>query len=134
RLTRGWNGVIDLELRRDRDELYNHALPGVHSTVPPNDLRLPGLSEIILLDIPLLLDADDAKASGFYWGVVGSGAGWRGADFLRGTAPTGPFENVSPQGAELTLGAADVLPAPPAGYDSLDDWDIASVLRVTLRR
>lgn len=134
RLTRGWNGVIDLELRRDRDELYNHALPGVPSIVPPNDLHFPGLTEVILLDIPLLLDADDAKASGFYWGVVGSGRGWRGADFLRGTGPTGPFENISPQGLELTIGSANMLPAPAAGFDSRFDWDDVSVLRVTLRR
>lgn len=135
RLTRGWNGVIDLELRRDRDEVYNDALPGVHSTVPPNDLRLPGLSEVVLLDIPLLLDADDAKASGFYWGVVGSGSGWRGADFLRGVGSTGPFENISPQGVELTVGAAaGSLPAPPPGFDSRTGWDMTHVLRVTLRR
>ena len=135
RLTRGWNGVIDLELRRDRDEVYNDALPGVHSTVPPNDLRLPGLSEVVLLDIPLLLDADDAKASGFYWGVVGSGSGWRGADFLRGVSSTGPFENISPQGVELTVGAAaGSLPAPPPGFDSRTGWDMDHVLRVTLRR
>lgn len=135
RLTRGWNGVIDLELRRDRDEVYNDALPGVHSTVPPNDLRLPGLSEVVLLDIPLLLDADDAKASGFYWGVVGSRSGWLGADFLRGVGSTGPFENISPQGVELTVGAAaGSLPAPPPGFDSRTGWDMTHVLRVTLRR
>ncbi len=134
RLTRGWNGVIDMELRRDRDELYNHALPGVPSTVPPNDLHFPGLTEVVLLDIPLLLDADEATASGFYWGVLGSGRGWRGADFLRGTNAAGPFENIAPQGQELTAGGANVLSAPAAGFDSRVDWDDENVLRITLRR
>lgn len=134
RLTRGWNGVIELSLRRDRDEVYQSTAAGVPSTVPPNDLRLPGLSQIILLDIPLLLDADNAQASGFYWGVLGSGNGWRGADFMRAVSlPT--FENIAPQGAELTLGAvASITPAPPPVFDSRFDLDLTTVIRVTLER
>lgn len=134
RLTRGWNGVIEISVRRDRDEVYQSTAAGVPSTVPPNDLRLPGLSQIILLDIPLLLDADNAQASGFYWGVVGSGNGWRGADFMRAVSPPA-FENIAPQGAELTLGAVPVLtPAPAPGFDSRFDLDLTTVIRVTLER
>lgn len=134
RLTRGWNGVIDLSLIRDRDEVYLSTATGVVAPVPPNELRLPGLSRIILLDIPLLLDADEAQASGFYWGVVGSGVGWRGADFLRSVSPPS-FENIAPQGAELTLGSVAVAtPAPPPGYDSRADLDLATVIRVTMER
>ena len=134
RLTRGWNGLIDMSLRRDRDEVYQSSAAGVASTVPPNDLRLPGLTTIILLDIPLLLDADNAQASGFYWGVLGSGSGWRGADFLRSVSPPS-FENVAPQGAEVTVGyVGAVTPAPAPGYDSRDDLDLVTVIRVTMAR
>lgn len=134
RLTRGWNGVIEMSLKRDRDEVYLSTAAGVPSTVPPNDLRLPGLSKIILLDIPLLLDADNAQASGFYWGVLGSGNGWRGADFLRAVSPPS-FENIAPQGAELTLGEVALpTPAPAPGFDSRSDLDMTTVIRVTMAR
>lgn len=134
RLTRGWNGIIELSLKRDRDEVYLSTAAGVPSTVPPNDLRLPGLSKIILLDIPLLLDADNAQASGFYWGVLGSGNGWRGADFLRAVSPPS-FEIIAPQGAELTLGEVALpTPAPAPGFDSRSDLDMTTVIRVTMAR
>ena len=135
RKTRGWNGVIDLALKRDRDDVYQSTAQGAPATVPPNPVRLPGLTELILLDIPLLLDADEGKASGFYWGVVGSGDGWRGADFLRALEAAGPYENIAPQGRELVAGDADAeLEEPTAGFDSAVDWDMANVVRVTLRR
>lgn len=134
RKTRGWNGVIDLDLRRDRNDVYKGSTSGVPATVPDNPLRLPGLSELIVLDIPLLLDADEPTQTGFYYGVVGSGPGWRGADVLRSIASTGPYSNVSPQGRELTVGAPDVLSPPTVGFDSEVDWDMVNVVRVTLRR
>lgn len=135
RATRGWNGVIDLALRRDRDEVYQSTATGVTATVPPNPLRLPGLTELIMLDIPLLLDADNATASGFYWGVVGSGSGWRGADFMRALTVSSTYSSIAPQGFELTVGQGGAALGPPdPGFDSEEDWDMANVLRVTLRR
>ena len=135
RATRGWNGVIEVEIRRDRDEVYQSTASGVTATVPENNLRLPGLTELILLDIPLLLDADNAEGAGFYWGVVGSGDGWRGADFLRALNISSTFTNVSPQGFELTVGTGGAaLGAPAGGFDSETGWDMVNTLRVTLRR
>ncbi|MEG1028783.1 MAG: phage tail protein, partial [Brevundimonas sp.] len=135
RATRGWNGVLEVELRRDRDEVYQSTASGVPAEVPPNNLRLPGLTELFLLDIPLLLDADNAEGAGFYWGVVGSGDGWRGADFLRALSVSSTYSNVSPQGFELTAGTGGAaLAAPTAGFDSETGWDMANTLRVTLRR
>lgn len=134
RLTRGWNGLIEMAVRRDRDEVYQSTAAGVPSTVPPNDLRLPGLTKLILLDIPLLLDADDAQGSGFYWGVLGSGRGWRGADFLRSVSLPS-FENIAPQGAEVTMGyVATATPGPAPGFDSRTDLDLVTVIRVTMAR
>lgn len=134
RVARGANGVIELDLRRDRSDIYVPSSLGVPSTVPDNPLSLPGLSQIILLDIPLLLDADETQASGFYWGVLGSGPGWRGADFLRSVSPPA-FDNIAPQGAELTLGYVDAItPAPAPGYDSRDDLDLTTVIRVAMAR
>ena len=134
RKTRGWNGVIDLDLRRDSDEVYMGSTHGVPAPAPPNPVSLPGLAQIVLLDIPLLLDADEPTETGFYYGVVGSGPGWRGADVLRSIGSTGPYENVSPQGRELTLGVIEELDAPTGGFDSATSWDMANVLTVILDR
>lgn len=133
RATRGANGVIDLALARDRDEVYLSTATGAGSVVPPNEFETPGEATAILLDIPLLLDGDEPSATGFYWGVIGSGPGWRGADFNRAPGVTGVYANVSPQGLSLTAGEADtILPAPAGGFDSAVDWDLVSTVTVTL--
>lgn len=135
RATRGWNGVTELAVTRDRDEVYLSNAPGVPATVPPNDLSLPGLTTLIMLDIPLLLDADDVKGSGFYWGVLGSGQGWRGADLRRSVTVGGTYESLAAQGSELTVGdVAVATPAPAPGFDSATGWDTTTVIRVVLRR
>lgn len=135
RKTRGWNGVIELDLRRDRANVYKSTSTGAGAATPPQTVPSPGESEIILLDIPLLLDADNVtQASGFYWGLVGSGAGWRGGDALRGLDVGGPFEELGPEGVELTVGeVADALPA-PAGDIFADPWDDVNTILVELRR
>lgn len=133
RRTRGANGIMDLELRRDRTEVYIPSSTGVVAHVPPNTIKLPGPSELILLDIPLLLDADDAKAAGFYWGVVGSGDGWRGADVKRALEAMGTYTQIAPQGRELTAGDVVGTLAAPGGDIYEDPWDMVSTLTVELR-
>lgn len=134
RMQRGVNGVIEIEMKRDRDEVYTSPIGGSSAPVPPNPVRNPGLTKLILLDLPLLVDADDAKASGFYFGVVGSGS-WRGADVIRSLTPTGSYEPIESQGIELTAGTVTgVVPPPPAGFNSETDWDTTTVIRITLDR
>lgn len=137
RKTRGANGVISFDIVRDSKILYASDNIGSPPNIPANVLELPGLSELILLDIPLLLDADDTnKRSGFYWGVIGSGPGWRGADVLRALGVGGPYSEIEPQGRELTAG--DVVGTmPDVGTTAESDgviWDETTVLTVTLRR
>lgn len=133
RKTRGVNGVVELAMRRDRAAVYDGSRRGAGAAVPPNTVRVPGPTELILLDIPLLVDADDVTPAGFYWGVVGSGDGWRGADVRRALEPTGPYDEVAPQGYELTVGdVVDVLPDAPR--INSDPWDMTSTITVTLRR
>lgn len=134
RLQRGVNGVIEIEMKRDRDEVYSSPTDGAFAPVPPNPLRNPGLTRLILLDIPLLVDADNDKPSGFYFGVVGSGH-WRGADVIRSIEAGGNFDPMESQGVELTAGlVAGVVPPPPSGFNSETDWDTATVIRITLDR
>jgi len=127
RRTRGANGVIDLELKRDRSEVYQSTASGAAADTPPNTLKLPGPTELILLDIPIMQDADDN--SGFYFGVVGSGDGWRGADVLRSLTPTGEFDEVAPLGLQARVGA--ITGTVPAG--TTDGYDDVTTITVTLR-
>lgn len=135
RKTRGANGLIEIAVTRDQDAVYQSTARGVVATVPPNPLRQTQPSLIILLDIPLLLDADEPQGSGFYWGVVSSAEQWRGANGVRGLSALGPYEQMDAQGRELTLGTIDAgLVAPGPGFDSAVEWDNVTVVRVTLAR
>lgn len=127
RRTRGANGVIDLELRRDRAEVYESTMSGANGNIPPNQLKVPGPTELLLLDIPIMRDADDN--SGFYFGVVGSGTGWRGADVIRALTADGDYSEVAPLGIEARVAtiAGTIPDGPTYGYDD------TTVLIVTLR-
>jgi hypothetical protein len=129
RRQRGANGVIKFEASRDRSEVYQSSATGQGAAVPENPLDIPGPTELILLDVPILLDADDN--AGLYFGVVGSGDGWRGADVIRAISDLDDFTEVSPVGFELKVGDVTIAPtpSPPAG-----EFDDVSVITVQLRR
>jgi hypothetical protein len=132
---RGANGVIELELRRDRTEVYNSTMTGAAAAIPTKTLNLPGPSELILLDIPLMIDADDGP--GFYFAVTTSATDWRGADVLRALSPTDDYVEVQPVGALATVGDVDdTVPDCPPGYDPFDasDFDDVTTIVVDLRR
>lgn len=131
RRTRGANGVIEFEAIRNRLEVYRSTNPGASAALPPQVVLGPDEATLILLDIPILLDADDD--AGFYWGVVGNGGTWRGADFRRSTDALGPYSIIEAQGFELTVGdVTGTMAAPPGGLGP-DDLDTTTVLTVVLR-
>lgn len=101
--TRGRNGVIEFELRRERAELYSSPNLGTTgSGVPTQEIPVPGPSELVLLDIPLLRDADNN--SGFYFAVAGSETGWRGAAVMRALNLSEDFITFRSAGVESVIG------------------------------
>lgn len=135
RLMRGANGILEWETRQDDAVIYQSGAQGVTAAIPPQAVVGIPLVEIILLDTPLLLDEDDGRAEGFYWGMVANGDGWRGAAAQRAITTSDPFGEFDTQGAELTVGVGlTSLDAIPGGYDSATDWDDDSTLTVRLRR
>jgi hypothetical protein len=135
RKTRGANGVIEADLRRDQSNVFKGTNPGGAAPIPPNPVKIPGLTELVLLDIPLLLDADATNnGPGFYWGLISTGTDWRGADFMRSLTMGGEYDEVSPQGQQLTAGDVVGTLAAPAGDLFADHWDEVTVLTVDLRR
>lgn len=134
RKTRGVNGVIDLDVRRQSSGVYSLSTTGAAASVPDNVPRSPGPAELILLDIPLLIDDDAAKPTGFYWGVVGSGPGWRGADVYRALDISSAYNLFGTSGSEAKAGDCDTTLAPWIMESGADVWDTVSTVKVTLRR
>lgn len=100
--TRGKNGVIEWELRRERAELYTSPSTGAVGIIPSNEVVIPGPTELILLDIPILRDQDDN--SGFYFAVVGSETGWRGSAVMRALSASEDFVTFQSAGVEAVVG------------------------------
>lgn len=133
--TRGANGVIEIEMQRDSAEVYSTPLSGSQAGTPPNRLKLPGASELVLLDLPLLVEADKNKESGFYVGVMAATEGWRGAQVLRASEAAGSYEPIADVAYDLVAGEiSQALPPPPAGFNSATDFDDDTVIRVALNR
>lgn len=133
--TRGVNGVIEIEAVRDRLEVYSSTTKGAAATVPVNEPTVIGPVRVVLLDIPLLLDADDLNAEGFYFGAYAESGGWRGADVLRSLTPSGTYASMGTQSFELTNGDTEsALPAVPGAFNPDSSWDTTTQLSVELRR
>lgn len=133
RRTRGDNGVIDLALARDRTEVYHSTNTGAAGNPPTNEVSLPGETELILLDIPILRDVDDD--AGFYLAVSAGASGWRGSDVLRALNISAEFEEVVPMGIRSAVG--DITGTVPDGVTPGDAtsayaFDDVTVIRVTL--
>src|SRR5690606_36106965 len=108
---------------------------GAPATVPPNEPSTIGPVRVLLLDIPILIDQDDATAEGFYIGAFAESGGWRGAELFHALEREGTFESIGTQTFELTNGdVLDDLADLPDGFDPDLDWDVYSSIRVQLRR
>lgn len=125
--TRGTNGIINLELRRDRVEVYQSTSSGVSAAVPPNTIAIPGPTELVLLDIPILRDVDDDP--GFYYAVIPETSDWRGAQVLRALAVDEDYLQVGSLGVTAVVGdvSGTVADGTTVGFDDV------TVIEVTLR-
>lgn len=122
---RGANGVIAYEVTRDRAEVYQSTRQGVPSPSAPNPVIPPTPTTLMLIDCPILADADDN--TGFYFVVDGQGIGWRGADVIRSIDAGATFDEVQPAGRQSNLGTAEHL------ADGVTEViDTANVLRVVM--
>lgn len=123
RKTRGADGIIEIELRRDRSEIYSSTSGAAHARVPANVLKLPGPTTLVLLDIPMLQDADNN--SGFYFAIAGTGDGWRGADVIRSVDGGSTYDEVAPVGIEAIMGrASGFLPTQTSTWDDVTEITI----------
>lgn len=122
---RGANGVIAYTVARDRAEVYQSTRRGINAPSAPNVVVPPEPTTLMLLDAPILQDADDD--TGFYFLVDGQGAGWRGADVMRSSDAGATYDEIQPAGRQSTLGTAEHLAA-----GVVDVLDNVNTLRVVM--
>lgn len=126
RVVRGDNGVIEWELQRDDTQVYESQATGVAGNVRDNPLLLPGVTQLQLIDCPILQDTDDN--AGFYWAVTAENQGWRGASIQRSSDGGMSYAFVSSVDVRTRIGAvASALPSGPTAY-----WDDGNTLTVVL--
>jgi hypothetical protein len=127
RISRGHDGVIEVEAAYDDPQ---HDGPGEIAAAPPNipasPIQLPGVTRLVLMDMPILRNQDDN--AGFYWAVGADSSGWRGADIQRSSDGGETYSTMSQVAVRSTIG--DVATALPAG--PTDIWDRGNVLTVVL--
>jgi hypothetical protein len=125
-MTRGDNGVIELDVQQEDYLAYQSAVAGATGLLPENVVRLPGETRLILMDAPIWRDEDDN--AGFYWAVTAENKGWRGATVHRSSDGGLSYDVMSDVGVRTTIG--DVAAATPAGPTSI--WDRTTVITVVL--
>lgn len=128
RRLRGANGLVEFETRQDDPTIYDSNAIGVGALIPEQTIRPVGETDLILLDAPLLRDADDD--TGFYFLGVAQAAGWRGADVSRSSDGGSTFLPVDSLAISATAGT--VASALAAGPENL--FDAVNVITVVLDR
>jgi hypothetical protein len=126
RISRGDNGVSAFEAQRDDPEVYTSEAVGTNGNVPANDVKFPGVTRLVLMDMPIVQDGNDD--TGFYWVVTGASTGWRGADIRRSIDGGSTYSSMSKVGVRTVIG--DVAVALPIG--PTDFWDRGNSLTVVL--
>jgi hypothetical protein len=127
RKTRGANGVIELELMRDRAAVYQSTARGIPAPVPGQEVNVTLPTDLFLFDAPILEDQDDDP--GFYFVVDGQGSGWRGSTVLRSEDAGATYDTVAPMGRQGIIG--EIEGGLPDGVTVV--FDEVNIITVQLR-
>lgn len=126
RISRGDNGVSQFEAQRDDPEVYTSQAIGTAGSLPANVVKFPGTTRLVLMDAPIVRDANDD--AGFYWVVTGANEGWRGASVRRSIDGGSTYSAMSNAALRTVIG--DVPSALAVGPS--DFWDRGNTLTVNL--
>jgi len=126
RITRGNNGIIEMEASYDDPEINNSLALGVAGPVSSGTVTLPGETLFVPMDAPLLRDED--LEDGLYWAATAASSGWRGASIKRSSDAGLTFTTISDVAVRNPLGlVTGVLSAGPSSV-----FDKTTTLTVTL--
>lgn len=126
KMVRGDNGILAAELQQEDLLAYDSTATGGAGRLPLNELELPGITRLFLIDSPIVRDEDDD--TGFYWAVTAESSGWRGASVLRSSDGGSTFSQMGSIGVRATAG--DVSGTVPSGPTEL--WDRTTTITVVL--
>jgi hypothetical protein len=109
-------GLIRLALVRDDDGVYESyavGAPAAYSGTTGSNISVPGTADLVLLDLPLLRDADND--AGYYAAVQATGStSFGGAVLYRSPDGGTTYDSVATFTLEATIGdVVDPLPAGP---------------------
>ena len=124
----GGNGVIAWEGVATDASVYTQTATTQTAVAPDSTFTLPGPTNMEMMDIPMLRDADDFY--GLYCAVNGYLEGWRGAQIFKSLDGGGTYDNME-QGTfttEATMGYAESVLGTVATY--FDQFDEAGTVDV----
>lgn len=121
------NGVLEVSGAFDDALSYVQDQAGAVGIMPGNPLTLVGETIMQPIDAAILNDETD---TGFYYAVVGTGAGWRGCEIYRadGTGSPLTFELIFDPGLPAIIGECTTTLADGA----TDVWDHVNSVTVSL--
>lgn len=98
------NGVLQWEAELEDSAIYTQTGTVPAQTFVPQTIRDPGITDLVMLDTPILRDEDDN--AGYYVAMGGSTAGWPGATLFKSTDNGSSYSSVLSIVNEATIGAA----------------------------
>lgn len=119
-------GSLMVECKNDGAAVLSKTAKAGAAPVPPQEVTLPGPTTVHLMDLPILLDVDDA--SGFYVASSGPSSGWRGAILYRSTDGGVNFDRLKNMEDGAVIGTTDDTLGEAMPYH----WDEANSVTVTL--
>jgi hypothetical protein len=136
-------GLLRLELVRDDDGVYqSYAIgaPAAYAGTGGASISLPGTAELVLLDLPLLRDADND--AGYYAAIRSiGGTSWAGAALFRSSDGGANYEEVAATAEEASVGrlAAALASGPTTIIDEgnellvdMDSGELESISSMSL--
>ena len=98
------NGIIQWEAELEDSAIYTQTGTVSTTTFVPQTIRDPGITDLVMLDTPILRDADDN--AGYYVAMGGSTAGWPGATLFKSTDNGSSYASVLSIVNEAAIGTA----------------------------
>lgn len=102
RVTRGNNGISEVEGVYDDPEVFASNATGIASIIQRESVSVPGVTVFVPMDAPLL--RDENNDDGFYWAVTSASSAWRGASILRSTDGGTTYASMSDVGVRTPIG------------------------------
>jgi hypothetical protein len=122
------NGLINWEAQLEDIAVYSQSGIVASDSFVPQTIANPGTTDLLLLDTPLLRDADDN--AGFYLAGGGTTDGWRGAQVYKSADGGSTYDPLLALTAEAAIGIAQSVLADFTAGNIFDEGN-SVIVRLT---